>query len=157
MEALKKASLTKKLIVFASILVFIISLTQDAFKTDYYENIKGEGTPAFLLLLIGWLDFGKAGTSWLANPLLLYSWVMLFKKPLFSTIAAFLSVLFSASFLLFSKIAANESVTYANITSRELGYWLWLTSCGIMSLGTIFIYFNKRQKVSLITKHDLVE
>lgn len=136
----KKSLLLKILVVFISLVLLILSLTQNAFYvTDMKESVGSFGLIAFLL---GWLDIFEAGISWLANPLLIISWIVLiFGRSKFSLIISLLAVIFSLSFLFFKDIILNEgTLDHGEIIAYGNGYWLWLSSCVINFLGNCIIF-----------------
>ena len=121
----------------ASIVLFAISLTQSTFCTRECGYL-----PGIWVLLIGWLGLGDgAAISWLANPLLFWSWIaFMFKDSknyfiILSLILSILAFLASVSFLGFDKIVDNEGGVAVPILHRHIGYWLWLTSTAAMVVG----------------------
>ncbi|QDA58850.1 hypothetical protein [Hymenobacter jejuensis] len=137
-----------KLYVFVtSILFYLIALTQDAFYIDRVDY--NAWSSSLGLLLIGWLGIllgSGAALTWLANPLLIFSWIMLFNDKRTAIVASSIASLFAITFLLFDKVITSEAPTYSNITHYRLGYWLWLTSCITMMAGSIIIYYLAKQK-----------
>jgi len=134
----------KKYIFIASISLFIISLTQKCYCTT---SECGDSIMAFLL---GWaaLLSGGAGISWLANPLLFASWIIL-KKNL--KLAMFLSVaalLLSLSFLMFDTVIANEAGQKHQIIAYKMGYWLWMGSNMVMLLGTFVLMLRHNTRLA---------
>ncbi len=125
-----------------SAILLAASLTQTAFTID-----KADGAwLAILAFLTGWMDLFGAGISWLANPLVVLSWIFLLcRKSKFALLAAFFSVLFALSFLCFRKIMSDEGGNFSKIVTYNAGYWLWLSSC-IVSFAGSLILFLKQQK-----------
>lgn len=121
------------IILNASIGVFLISLTQQCFCTT---DSCGYSIAAVFSGAIGVL-LGGAGITWLANPILLASWIWFRKKHHLSLIASFISTLISLSFLLFKNVMVDEAGNYDQITSYRLGYWLWVLSSLIMFVGNL--------------------
>lgn len=120
-----------KIITFLSIIVFATSLTQNA----YYiagENPKA-WSPAFYSLLLGPIGLFAGIFEWLANPVLVAAWVFSFAGK--NKIALLLGIVASAlmlAFLFRHTIIASEAPTYAKIIGHGAGYWLWLTSAGLL-------------------------
>jgi hypothetical protein len=120
-----------KMITLLSIIVFATSLTQNA----YYiagENPKA-WSPAFYSLLLGPIGLFAGIFEWLANPVLLAAWVFSFAGK--NKIALVLGIVASAlmlAFLFRHTIIASEAPTYAKIIGYGVGYWLWLTSTGLV-------------------------
>ena len=98
------------------------------------------GSFGLIALLFGWMNIFGVGISWTANPLLLISWRILFiGKWKLSFIFSLLALLFSLIFLLFNEIIANEGGSKSKIIAYDMGYWLWLSSCGINFIGNLII------------------
>ena len=120
-----------KIITLVSVIVFAASLTQNG----YYipgENPKA-WSPAFYSLLLGPIGLFAGIFEWLANPVLLAAWVFSFAGK--NKIALLLGIGASALMLAFRcrhTIIASEAPTYAKITGYGAGYWLWLTSAGLV-------------------------
>lgn len=136
-----------------SILLFIISLTQPAF---YIDRSDPDGWANSIgLLLIGWTGTlaGGAGLAWLANPLLLFSWIFFFKKPKVSLRLSVIATFFAASFLMFHKILTDEAGNYSTITVRKAGYWFWLSSTSLFSLCSILLYYRYKDTVNTNVAH----
>jgi hypothetical protein len=132
-----------KFLLHVSIIVFVISLTQNTYCTS---SGSCEDSPGWLVLLIGTVGviFGGACLSWLANPFIIFSWIF-FKKIKYSFIFSLLAVIDSASFLLFSKIISDEAGNYSEIIHHHTGYWLWLSSMFVMLMGNIIRLLNKNK------------
>jgi|GEM_PF-640050 len=138
MKIIKKRIL-KRITFLISLILFLASLSQNAFfVTNMRESIGSFGLIAFLL---GWMNIYGAGISWIANPLLLTSWITLFSKKWKSPmILSFFAVLFSLSFLLFHEISTNEGGSKSKIIAYDFGYRLWLASCTINFIGNLIIH-----------------
>jgi len=135
-----------------SVLLLALSLTQVDYKTDYNDPTANE-TSGALEFLLGWLGIFNLpyGIPWLANPLLITSWWFFFKKKTArALILSFLASMFSASFLLFHKMPANEGGDTANIIAIGPGYWLWLASCATFFLAALITYCIEQIKHSAI-------
>jgi len=143
----KKYLPLKIVIISISFVLLFLSLTQNAYYvTGMEESVGSFGLIAFLL---GWLDIFEAGITWLANPLLIISWIiLLFGKSKFSLILSLLAILFSFSFLFFKNIILNEgTLQHGEIIAYGNGYWLWLSSCGINFLGNLIVLFKEKKLV----------
>lgn|SRR6185437_10054690 len=126
----------RKTILFISIGLFVISLSQKCFCTTYSC---GDSIAVFFS---GFFGFFLSFTNliWLANPLLILSWIIINRNNKLSVVMSFLAALFALSFLFFPKIIDNENGNVSQIISYKIGYWLWLASCWVMFLGNFFIY-----------------
>ena len=150
---------------YLSIAVFVISLTQKSF------CIGNECSDSLMCLLIGWIGvfneiFGlltgiydfiigngfttnpKIGAtfSWLANPFIFLSIVIIRKNYKIALILSLISIGLILSFLMFDSIFANEAGHYNKITSYELGYWMWLLSSITILIGSIILMWKSNNK-----------
>lgn len=118
----------KKILLFASIILFAFSLTQKAYCTT------GVCSDSIAVLIFGFfgLAYPLATWTWLANPLLLGAWIFLLRNPRISLYLSICSTLLAASFLLFDQIIDNENGQYKQIISYQAGYWVWLLSHGLI-------------------------
>jgi len=125
-------------------MLFIASLTQTAFQIASNDPTNREAQ-GFLMLIIGWTGIFEMpyGIPWLANPLLILSWIMLNQRMKTSLLLSFLAILFSASFLLYKQMPENEGGSTSEITGVGLGYWLWLSSCISFFLGALIYVLLK--------------
>jgi len=136
----------QKIFLLLSIGVFIISLTQKSFCTNSNVCRYFSG---FLSLIFGWLGvfiLHIPTFPWLANPLLLVSWILFRKKPKVSFILSIVAFILMLSFLLVDEIITNEAGTKSKVVSYELGYWLWLLSSFIMLIGNSINWKKNRHK-----------
>lgn len=134
----RKIFLTLLISILLSVLLFISSLTQNAyFIKDGEDSVGSFGLVALLLGFFGLSS--SAGFAWLANPCFFISFLQLkkenFKK---AKIFSLISVLFALSFMFFDEVIANEGGGQEEITGYDLGYWLWLSSLIIYFLGLLF-------------------
>ena len=126
-----------------SIVFFGISLFKDCFCT-------GECANSFLTLIFGILGIvlGGANLCWLANPLLLGSWISFFFNTKVSFVFSLIASLVSFMFLFAKEVAVDEAGTPRQIQSLEIGYWLWLISSIVMLVGNSFELLNSKAKTS---------
>jgi len=119
-----------------SVVLFLISLTQDGFYIDRAENPRAWAS-CIGLLLIGWIAVLGGVSAWLANPALAITWVlMLFQRlRLLALVIGAISLLFALSFLNVRQIMADESGNESKITGYGAGYWIWVTSIGVTAVG----------------------
>jgi hypothetical protein len=137
---------SQKLFLFLSIVLYLISLTQKSYCTvggtcEYFSGL--------LNLIFGWFGVFMLHIPtfpWLANPLLLVSWILFRKKPKASFILSIVAFILMLSFLLVDEIITNEAGTKSKVVSYELGYWLWLLSSFIMLIGNSINWKKNRHK-----------
>ena len=133
-----------KITIYISVIFFIISLTQKSFET--IVGPKSRGVMDFLVGWMGVIMLHPPALVWLANPILILSWVVNKRHKKVSFIFSVASLIIMLSFLLFDKIMVNESGALSKITSIKLGYWLWVSSAFIMVLGNAFLFYKKKKK-----------
>jgi small neutral amino acid transporter SnatA (MarC family) len=125
-----------KIFLLISIVLYIISLTQISYCIPgSCKNFSG-----LLSLIFGWVGVFMLhfpAFPWLANPILLASWITHKKKPKVSLILSVVSLTFMLSFLLVDEIIANDGSTKAKIISVGLGYWLWVMSAIFIIIGNL--------------------
>jgi hypothetical protein len=142
-----KLKAIKILTIIISLAVFFISLTKNTVTINY---IGIKTVPSLDYFLMGSIAFLGGGTLeqiiWFANPLSLIS-IYLLAVNRKSAIKVSLSALFLAvSFSSWKEILGAESGTPAKIISLEMGYFLWILSIAILTIGT-FIYFKIADRI----------
>lgn len=130
----------------ASILTFGMSLFQNCFCTNDCQN-------SFSVLIFGILGVivGGANLWWLANPLLLVSWISFYLNTKVSFVVSLIAYVLSLTFLFATEVAIDEAGTPRQIKSLELGYWLWLSSSFIILIGNsslLYLKYSKSKNVS---------
>lgn len=127
----------EKKVLLISIALFVLSLPFRCYCTG------DSCTYSFMALALGGFGMlnGGAALAWLANPLLITSWIITRKVTNASLFISLGAMLIAFSFLLFDQVLANENGGKQTITSIETGYWLWLISIVIMFfLNVVLIY-----------------
>lgn len=120
-----------KIITLLSVIVFLASLTQDCFYTE--AHIPKPAPPGWFLLGMGLMGVFGGYFEWLANPVLLAAWVFsLAGKNKVALLLGILSSAFMLAFLFRHTMIASEAPTYEKILGYGAGYWLWLTSAGLV-------------------------
>jgi hypothetical protein len=119
----------------------MISLTLEPY---YVDKVNYDAwSNSFVLLLIGWIGMimgGGAAISWLANPFIFLSWLFIFKKIKVSVFFSIISFILAFSFLFFDKVITSEAPTFSKIKDYKIGYWIWLISIFIFSMGSVIIF-----------------
>src|SRR5438093_13638779 len=131
-----------KIITLVSVIVFAASLTQSCFYTQ--AHIPKPPPPGWYLLLIGLIGVFDGYFEWLANPVLLAAWVFSFAGK--NKVALLLGILASAfmlAFLFRHTFVAGEY--HYKIIAYGAGYWLWLTSAGLMTVSGATGLVKQRQ------------
>lgn len=126
----------KNLLYYASVVLYIISLTQNAYILNQEQEQYG-----YLVLIFGFYAVFDSGISWLANILIIFSWLFRHKKTsLYFSLSA---LILGLSFLLIDKVVMGTNNIYGNITGYGIGYYLWVSSFLVMTIQNIMTY-NKR-------------
>ncbi|SHL61705.1 hypothetical protein SAMN05444360_10370 [Chryseobacterium carnipullorum] len=127
------------IILIISIVIFMISLILPAVFTK-----KGSEVYGLTLFLFGWTDLTGDGTSWLANPILLFSWVfLLVKQPKIAAFLGLLSVAVALYYVTETEIIVDEAGHKYPITGFGLGYYVWIASCVTMFIGSLLLLKSK--------------
>ncbi|OQP56822.1 hypothetical protein A3860_09565 [Niastella vici] len=119
--------------------LFILSLFFNCFCTD-----KG-CRPSIDALVLGWAEMFEGNFAWLANPLLIVSWILLGMNKKGGMILALLASLFSLSFLFCHTIMEDEAGNMGIIKNVTTGYWLWVGSCVVTYVGALVGRVNNRK------------
>ena len=129
-----------------SILIYIISVSQIAFKTGYMGEIRIYYS--YEVLLVGGISFLGGGIPetfvWSANFWYLLS--LFFtknKKYKEAIIFSLIATLISISFMLWKEVLWSESGSTASILSLEIGYFLWVISMIILLVNSILLFYKK--------------
>lgn len=138
-----KFKLKKNAFLIISIVVFFIACSQKTYCTNGDCGAYWDGLAASILGAFG-LFAGGAYIAWLANPLILISWLA-YRKTKISLVTSILAFAFGLSFLLFDEIMVNEAGHYGEITGYEMGFYLWNLSFLIMIIGNVINLKNKSQ------------
>ncbi|PJJ84809.1 hypothetical protein [Mucilaginibacter auburnensis] len=127
-----------------SILLYVISLTQEGFCTVTRCGGNWNGFAMVALGAIGGI-LSAAGLVWYANPLLWAAWWFLKKQPKKAIYFSGAATAISLSFLLFTEIADQQPGRESYITAYKAGYWLWVATMIATLLGSIVLFFIKKQ------------
>jgi hypothetical protein len=141
--------------------LFFLSFFFNAFCTEYDCTKGGEALlSGFFLFIFGGGGRNAAPTgagvvwvSWLANPFLLASWMLLANSKKWAWVTSFLALLFSLSFLCFDKVLENpDTGSYGVIKRTGAGYWLWIVSCVVTFAGAEVIRRKKKDNIRVIVR-----
>ncbi len=152
---MKRSSQNKKLksirliIILSSLIIYIISLTQDAV---IYNDHNGSGVYSSIeMLLMGSTAILGGGPLewfvWQANPIFLLAIILFLNRKKFSLYLSTYASVVGLSFMLWDRILVSESGHTASITFLVSGYWLWVLSMSFLTIG-IFYYFKLIKKES---------
>ncbi len=143
-------------IILISIVIFLLSLTQNCVTYQYFGTVEYS---SFLAFLFGWLHFGGGGfyegCIWLANPLYFIGLFLLYKnKKSISFFLLFISSIVALSFLGFENLTMTKSGRTAPIMELNAGYFLWLIA--ILSAAFFSIYLKiKNFEIEAINRNGL--
>ena len=143
---MKKVSPVEALILGLSLLLYLISLPLEAFYLDHKED----GIIGLLCVGIGWLGIGTGWSyiSWLANPLLLASWIIPFKFPIPKITMAAASAFLALLFIVFDSVKDNSQGKLSIITGLGPDYLCWVLSPLLFLLGNVIWLIVREQKAS---------
>lgn len=145
----KKSNKIRTGIVIISIAVFITSLTQTAI--TYYDFEAQKTHSSISLFLMGGLSILGGGLwewlIWLANPIYFLAVIFFLKSNKTSRIASISATILALSFTTWNEILVAENGRTATIKSLNSGYWLWLLSFILLSIGTMY-YFKRTMSSS---------
>ena len=132
----EEAAVLRKIFLSLSLVLFVACLGFNSFCLEGTRFGPGFGP----LLLGGLLVFGGLGNmTWLANPLLLFSWIAVLNGSRQVAIYLSLSALaVSAMFLLAGTVGVEKGPM--DITCVGPGYWLWLASSAAASVSALLTY-----------------
>ncbi|QXP78681.1 MULTISPECIES: hypothetical protein [Winogradskyella] len=123
----------ENLLYYASVILYLISLTQNAFLLNNEDGHYG-----YLALIFGFYAVFDTGISWLANFLIIFSWLFRHKRTsLYYSLSA---LILGISFLFIDEIVMGTNNKYGKITGYGIGYYLWISSFLIMTIRNIFNY-----------------
>jgi hypothetical protein len=121
---------------WASVIIYLACLPLRGLCVDH--SCEGGFGPGIAMVAFGWLGLfwglvasNPGNATWLANPLLLLSWILLFRgrAMMIARASSGAAVFVGALLLLADTIGPfNEENGITHITGYPLGYWLWLTS-----------------------------
>ncbi|WP_104383020.1 hypothetical protein [Sphingobacterium sp. HMA12] len=125
--------------VLLSIILFIASLAMPAFFIDR-PNAKPEAMDSLTIVLTGWMyPLGGAIIPflfWCANPIYLFSiCTVLNRNKKAAFYISLVPCLIALAFTQMDKIMASESGSESAITSLAAGYFLWLSSFLVLTIG----------------------
>jgi hypothetical protein len=125
----------KKITLFLSVMFLLVSVTSECYCTSL------RCSDSATVFLMGWLGLvsGGVGLVWLANPMLLTSWLLMYKNSKYAVYVSFTTLLICLSFLFFDKGIEGyaEQRFYFRIIEYKAGYWLWTGSAFSLFAGSI--------------------
>lgn len=132
-----------KVIFIISLVLFITSFTQDSFTINDYDGVKSfSGIESLVMGALAILGGGfLEWIIWLANPLYLLSIFLWIKKYRKANIVSLIASILALSFFFWKSILAAENGRIATITSKEVGYYIWLAA---ILLWSCILFFDRR-------------
>lgn len=126
----KRLQILSKIILLLSITCYITSLLTNAF----FTNMPNYG---YQLLEVGWLGILEGSITWFANPIYYFS-LLTGRWPKLSLISSALAFFIAGLFLLtFHQLYTSEGGSAGDIQYLAIGYYLWLTSMGLLTVNRI--------------------
>jgi hypothetical protein len=137
-----------RLYALISAITFVIAMTQPA----YYQTRSGETViGSAMCLKIGAMGLLAGYFEWIANPLLLFSWIAaICGRRYQAAISSTIALIFIASFLFRSKMTypLYQRESTVPIVGHGLGYWLWMLSAAIMVVGFYRAFIEQRRSLT---------
>lgn len=127
------------IVLITGVLLFILSLFFNCFCT--YKGC----VPSVDALVLGWVELFDGDFVWLANPLLIISWILLGMNKKGGMVLALLASLFSLSFLFYHTVLEDEAGNMGTIKNLSTGYWLWVGSCVVTYVGALVGRMNTKK------------
>lgn len=119
-----------------SIACFTFSLFHPCYGTgpDMPEQEQGLG-----LLIFGWMGLmmGAPGIVWLANPLLILSWIFNKKRNTLAILFGVSAIICALYFFSIKEMLVDEAGHKSKITNYYLGYWFWVSSMFINLINAL--------------------
>lgn len=130
---------------WVSITAFVLCLTFPG----YYQEAIAREKSSFELLLTGWLGVLEGQFFWFANALYIAS-LITYRKAQVSSLFAFIALIIAASFLLATKVPSGNinGGGYVSLAGFGVGYFLWVLSIGILTIGQLFNINNRKVNLS---------
>jgi hypothetical protein len=131
---------------FISVVAYAVSLTQVAYCTQS-SCVYSIGS-----LLTGWIALYMGGVmfTWLANPLILISWITIRRSPRTSNLCSITACILMFSFLYYKQIYNHQDEWTSDITKYGVGYYLWVLSGITMVVGNVYIESRRRRPRSVV-------
>lgn len=118
-----------------SAIIFVIAMTQPAFYQIRRDDMV---IGSAMCLAIGAMGLLAGYFEWLANPLILFSWIAALRGRRYqSAVSATLALILMGAFLFHSTMSypLYEREPNVPIVGHGLGYWLWMVSGATMVIG----------------------
>lgn len=139
----------KFIIIGLSLLLLLLSLFQNAVIVNYAEKIRIDASIDYFFA--GGIAFIGGGLFeeiiWLANPLSLFAIVYFWKNNDKAVSLSLLASALAISFSFWNEILGAESGAKAKIISLELGYYLWLSSILVLTIGILINYRTRLKEI----------
>jgi hypothetical protein len=126
------------IIITLSLELLIVSLTQNAIVRGFNNVIEAQSSAELFFMgatailgggLFEWI-------IWLANPLSLFAMIDLWKGKKSAINKCYIALVLAISFAFWNSILGSESGSMATIISLQLGYYLWVLSIVVLTIGT---------------------
>jgi hypothetical protein len=136
-----KSKNIKIITIVLSLLIFGISLSQNAVIVNYDEIKAVSSLEYFFMGSTAFIGGGLLEQIiWLANPLCFFAIRFLIKNDDRAITLSVIALVLAISFSFWNEILGAESGAMAKIISLELGYYLWVLSILILTIGILINY-----------------
>ncbi|PHR42444.1 MAG: hypothetical protein COA32_17495 [Fluviicola sp.] len=153
----KTLEIFRKIFWYLSMLSFLVALYCPTYCTNVECSGPASGLSDFLFGWLGALFFGGVYCVWFANPFYITAIFTNKKVPILALIFSIIGLFAALTFLNGGTVVLNEAGHTAYITKFQIGYWLWMSSMGLMTISSIFSvlvkYLRFKKNVQNITKN----
>jgi len=147
----------KTITILVSLTIFVVSLNYNAITLDF-QGVKP--VPSIEYFLMGSTAILGGGLlewiMWLANPLSLLTIIYLWKDNRIARLTSIISMSLALIFSTWNEILGAESGSMGKIVSLEVGYYLWLTSIIVLTIGTNYYFLRlwqlEKLKIRCLTR-----
>lgn len=142
----------EKITIALSVFTLVLSFFFPAFYIDRPEN-PAAWSNGCMLFFFGW-TFPLGGALvpfffWLANPIYIFSLISIIRKKNHGYTVSYVPLILALIFSQMKRFMTSESGSETDITSLELGYFLWLSSFALLAIGVALnTYINKKSKTT---------
>ena len=143
-QLLSELSLTTRLIVYAGLAFFLLSLLFTSLFTS------GDDIQGYWILAIGWIGLIIFQFSWFANPLNLLALLLVNQRPVVALLLSTTAFLLASQTFVFVEIPTGIGSGKIHIKELGLGFYIWYLAQGLFLLGIfVEVFSHKKARTSL--------
>ena len=137
-QLLSELSLSTRLIVYAGLAFFLLSLLFTSLFTS------GKDIQGYWILAIGWIGLIIFQFSWFANPLNLLALLLVNQRPVVALILSTTAFLLASQTFVFVEIPIGTGSGKIYIKELGLGFYIWYLAQGLFLLGIFVEVFSHK-------------